>query len=117
MATETKNIAAQGLEINAIKVLLRPVQKAVKDMSHILNLTPAYRGSLKPQMTHPSMTMPATPLSAALGPAAQATVPSAPPSIVIPAEQTYGYTYRNDKERPGERERADTLLSRSVGRR
>ena len=97
-------------------MLLRPVQKAVKDMSHILNLLPAYKGSLKPQTTHLSMTMPATPLSAALGPAAQATIPSTP-SVVSPAEQVYGYSYRSDEKKYTERERADTVTSRYGGRR
>lgn len=101
-----KNLGNQGLDIGAIKVMLRPVQKAVKDVGHVLNHSPVYKGSLKPQ-TAPAP-MPPTPLSAALGPAAQATVPSTPSSF-SPAEYFYQHNYAK------ERERADTVTSRYGG--
>jgi len=108
-----KNLGNQGLDIGAIKPLLRPLQKSVKDASHVLNHSNVYKGSLKPPPT-PSMVMPPTPLSAALGPAAQATVPNqnGPPT---PADYNYGYTYWKERER--DRERADTVTSRYGGRR
>ena len=109
-----KNLGNQGLDIGAIKVMLRPVQKAVKDVGHVLNHSPVYKGSLKPQP--PSSRMPPTPLSAALGPAAQATVQAPvpntpqlnPPQVISPAEHLYSYSYAKERER----ERADTVTSR-----
>jgi len=98
-----KNLGHQGLDIGAIKVMLRPVQKSVKDVGHVLNHSPVYKGSLKPQTHVPAM--PPTPLSAALGPAAQATVRNNP-SAIAPAEYAFAHSYGK------ERERADTVTSR-----
>lgn len=106
-----KNLGNQGLDIGAIKVMLRPVQKSVKDVGHVLNHSPVYKGSLKPQTA--GQPMPPTPLSAALGAAVQATVPNTP-NFIAPAEYFYAHSYGNHKERerPGERERSDTVTSR-----
>lgn len=111
-----KSLGHQGIDIGGIKVALRPLQKAVKDMSHVLNHSPVYKGSLKPQSATPlSRQMPPTPLSAALGPAAQATVPSTP-STSYHLDQEFGATGTvQPKER--ERERADTMMSRYATRR
>jgi len=98
-----KNLGNQGLDIGAIKVLMRPVQKAVKDLGHVLTQSPMYKGSLKPQSTlNP---LPPTPLSAALGPAAQATVPNTPGALSSPAE--YFFSHGHVKER----DRSDTVTS------
>lgn len=103
LASEMKSLGHQGIDIGDIKVALRPLQKAVKDVGHILNHSPVYKGSLKTQTNVSARQMPPTPLSAALGPAAQATVPSAPMQQ-SPSDSVYTVVK--------ERERSDTVLSR-----
>lgn len=108
LGSEMKNLGNQGLDIGAIKVMMRPVQKAVKEVGHFIDHSPVYKGALRGQPVMPPP-MPPTPLSAALGPAAQATIPSTP-SVISPAEYMYPYNYGK------ERERSDTVGSR-YGRR
>jgi len=109
LASEMKNLGNQGLDIGAIKVLMRPVQKAVKDLGHVLTQSPMYKGSLKPQST--LAPLPPTPLSAALGPAAQATVPNTPGALSSPAEYFFSHGHGRP-EGMKERDRSDTVTSR-----
>lgn len=107
-------------------MLLRPVQRAVKEVSQTINHSPIYKGSLRsqsqsqgqPQLgaTAPPTPVPPMPLSAALGPAAQATVPSTPGilGIISPAEMLYSHNYSRESVR--ERERSDAVSTR-YGRR
>lgn len=89
LGSAVKNLGQQGVEISTIKVTLRPVQKAVKDVSNCIIQSPLYKAAMRATpmgvsgAAMPSAVPPPTPLSAALGPAAQATVPSTP-SVMTP---------------------------------
>lgn len=113
-----KALGQQGVDIGSIKPLLRPLQKAIKEASHIVTTSAVVKKSYDSRASsghgsfHHHQNMPPTPLSAALGPAAQATIPNNPgmaPGVVSPADQWYNYRYE-PKER--ERERSDTVTSR-----
>nr|POE52091.1 leucine-rich repeat-containing protein sog2 [Quercus suber] len=99
LATELKELGQQRVDIATLKSLLRPVQKAVKEVSKTISESPLYHQAVRPtgitapfsaglQNSFPpplptahggyAMPLPATPLSAALGPAVQATVASTP---------------------------------------
>jgi len=119
LASEMKALGSSGLDIGSIKPLLRPLQKAIKDASHVVNTSSMVKKCLDPRAASGGVAhlhqhnMAPMPLSAALGPAAQATVPNTPKvagNVVSPAE--YWYSYRYDKERERERERSDTVTSR-----
>lgn len=113
LASEMKSLGHQGIDIGDIKVALRPLQKAVKDVGHVLNHSPVYKGSLKPRPAVSARQMPPTPLSAALGPAAQATVPStSPPDHAYHNGALVKEPYMITNGLIKERERSDTVLSR-----
>ncbi|KAK4549610.1 hypothetical protein LTR36_004911 [Oleoguttula mirabilis] len=108
LATEIKDISQQRIDITTVKTVMRPVQKAVKEVSKTISESPLYHQAVRPAMAqaphnlpppYPSnintafaqaagqrnglhsgyvTPVPATPLSAALGPAVQATVASMP---------------------------------------
>ncbi len=92
--------------------LLRPLQKAVKETSQLIQTSPwsflaapqtsnnMSNGSYTVQSPSSQMSLPMTPQSAALGPAVQATVPSTPQSA------TYNAMFSGNVF-----ERADALLS------
>lgn len=68
-----------------IIMLLRPLQKAIKETSQLIQTspwsflaTPQTNGSFSLQSPMSQVPLPMTPQSAALGPAVQATVPSTP---------------------------------------
>lgn len=123
LALELRNIANQGHETSKLKISMRPAHKAVKEAGSAIHASPLYqRAHAAPIVTSPaysasssyiaqpgssyaSTPVPATPLSAALGPAALATVPSTP-GLLPPAEYF-----------AVERERSDTMGSRMYGRR
>ncbi|GAB7348185.1 hypothetical protein MBLNU459_g6191t1 [Dothideomycetes sp. NU459] len=87
LAVEIKNVGQQGYDTDSIKVAMRPVLKAVKDVGLTISASPLYQNALRSNTASGYVTpVPATPLSAALGPAALATVPSTPSSLVNPAE-------------------------------
>jgi len=99
--------------------MLRPVQKAIKEASHLVNTSTLAKTSADNYVgpVLQQLNLSPTPLSAALGPAVQATVPNTPntATIVSPSDQYYGYRYdkdRYDKERGEHRERSDTVTSR-----
>ena len=93
-------------------VLLRPLQKAIKDTSQLIQTSPwsflttpqtsngMTNGSYTVQSPASQMSLPMTPQSAALGPAVQATVPSTPQSA------SYNAMFSGNVF-----ERADALLS------
>ena len=113
LATEVKDIGQQRIDITTIKMVMKPVQRAVKDVSKSISDSPLYHAALRPPnpSNHsfgptspqslapafqggyqgnftanlntalaqslpmgPPTNVPATPLAAALGPAAQATL-------------------------------------------
>ncbi|KAI4727011.1 hypothetical protein E4T49_05273 [Aureobasidium sp. EXF-10728] len=87
LALEIRNIGNQGYDTDSVKVVMRPVQKAVKEVSIAVNGSQLYQAALRSNSVSGYVTpVPATPLSAALGPAALATVPSTPSSVVLPSE-------------------------------
>ncbi|KAF2220075.1 RAM signaling pathway protein-domain-containing protein [Elsinoe ampelina] len=82
LASEMKVLSNAGLDISSIKPQMRPVQRAIKDASrHIGNCSMANRvmeDQRAKRLQNQGHAIPPTPLSAALGPAVQATVPSTP---------------------------------------
>lgn len=116
LASEMKALGSQGLDIGSIKPLLRPLQKAIKEASHLVTTSAVVRKCLDGQTAPGSgslhhQNLPPMPLSAALGPAAQATIPNTPGigGVISPGDHWYPYRYEQ-KER--ERERSDTVTSR-----
>lgn len=136
LATEIKDISQQRIDITTVKTVMRPVQRAVKEVSKAISESPLYQqgsrpwahgpGSIPPPFPSNINTafaqavgqnngpqsgyvtpVPATPLSAALGPAVQATVASTPNSMYVPPE--YGVQRAH--------ERMDTMMSSGHGRR
>jgi hypothetical protein len=93
-------------------ILLRPLQKAIKETSQLIQTSPwsfmaalpqannGINGSYVVQSPASQVPLPMTPQSAALGPAVQATVPSTPQSA------TYNGMFSGNVF-----ERADTFLS------
>jgi hypothetical protein len=87
LALEIRNIGNQGYDTDSVKVVMRPVQKAVKEVSIAVNGSQLYQAALRSNSVSGYVTpVPATPLSAALGPAALATVPLTPSSTGLPSE-------------------------------
>lgn len=69
----------QGHDTESVAVVMRPLHHAVKDVSHALYASPLHKDTTRSNPPSGYVTpVPATPLSAALGPAALATVPSTP---------------------------------------
>ncbi|KAL4873187.1 hypothetical protein BDV12DRAFT_98421 [Aspergillus spectabilis] len=130
LVTDMREVRSMHLLPSEVIVILRPVQKASREAGRLIEASPwSYLADMAPgnapptiygpplpsQNSHPhnqhhpqlntnlspqSMHLPATPLSAALGPAAQATVPSTPASAY------------SDKFFEGDVfQRADSLLS------
>lgn len=129
LVTDMREVRSMHLLPPEVIVILRPVQKASREAGRLIEASPwSYLADMAPgngppaiygpplpsQTPHhqnphhpqlntslsPSITLPATPLSAALGPAAQATVPSTPASAY------------SDKFFEGDVfQRADSLLS------
>lgn len=107
---EAKNVTS--LLPTDVIVLLRPLQKAVKETGQLIQASPwsflasagpsngMTNGSTYTQSPASQVPLPMTPQSAALGPAVQATVPSTPQSASFNAVFS-GNVF----------ERADTLLS------
>ncbi|KAK6601046.1 Leucine-rich repeat-containing protein sog2 [Botrytis cinerea] len=96
---------------NEIIVLLRPLQKAIKETGTMITASPwgflanrqangVSNGSYTTQSPASQVPLPMTPQSAALGPAVQATVPSTPQSV------SFGAMFNGNVY-----ERADTYLS------
>lgn len=96
---------------NEIIVLLRPLQKAIKETGTMITASPwgflanrqvngGSNGSYTTQSPASQVPLPMTPQSAALGPAVQATVPSTPQSV------SFGAMFNGNVY-----ERADTYLS------
>ncbi|KAK5127644.1 hypothetical protein LTR85_006985 [Meristemomyces frigidus] len=140
LATEIKDISQQRIDITTARTVMRPVQKAVKDISKTISESPLYHQAVRPAMVQGSHNLPppfpsnintafaqavgqgnglhsgyvtpvpATPLSAALGPAVQATVASMPYGSHMPPE------YYAHGMQPGPvsgrvvHERADTMM-------
>lgn len=154
LATEVKDIGQQRIDITTIKAVMKPVQRAIKDVSKSISDSPLYHAALRPhqnafalsspqslappfpaglntslaQSSSPYTTLtpsssttsvPATPLAAALGPAAQATLsytssqPSAGSSEYLPhsaaSAQPMGLGVRNMHER------LDTMMQHPSG--
>ncbi|PNS19442.1 hypothetical protein CAC42_7286 [Sphaceloma murrayae] len=91
LASEMKSLNSAGLDISSIKPQMRPLQRAIKEASHVVNTSSmakvaaeSYAGLLGQRhgqghaQNQGQMQLPPTPLSAALGAAVQATVPSTP---------------------------------------
>ncbi|EMC97600.1 hypothetical protein BAUCODRAFT_122033 [Baudoinia panamericana UAMH 10762] len=121
LATEIKDIAQQRIDITTVKTVMRPVQKAVKEVSKTISESPLYHQAVRQAGGTTSTTnglvppfpanintayaqaagqtnglhsgyvtpVPATPLSAALGPAVQATVASTPPANLGPPSEYF----------------------------
>lgn len=69
----------QGHDTASIGSVMRPLHQAVKDVSRTMTESPIYqRTKAYPSNSGYVTPVPATPLSAALGPAALATVPNTP---------------------------------------
>ncbi|KAK3632373.1 RAM signaling network component [Elasticomyces elasticus] len=151
LAIGIKDISQQRIDITTAKTVMRPVQKAVKEVSKTISDSPLYHQALRQpngavstgsghshapsfptsangtfvqSLGHSNgshsgyMTpVPATPLSAALGPAVQATVASTGNGMHIPHE----YFQQQSGPPPGARavhERVDTLMQQNgYGRR
>lgn len=139
LATEIKDISQQRIDITTVKAAMRPVQKAVKEVSKTISESPLYHQAVRPTMAQgphslpppfPSnintafaqaagqgnglhsgyvTPVPATPLSAALGPAAQATVASIPHASNVPADYFPHVAPLHNAGRPA-LERADTVV-------
>lgn len=107
LATELKELGQQRVDVATLKSLLRPMQKVVKEVSKTISESPLYHHAVRPPTFAPPFSaglqnsfppplpsghsgyvtpVPATPLSAALGPAIQATVVSTPNAMSIPPE-------------------------------
>lgn len=153
LATEVKDIGQQRIDITTIKMVMKPVQRAVKDVSKTISDSPLYHAALRshnnanafglasPQSLAPPFqggnyqgnfaanlntvlaqqslaagpptSVPATPLAAALGPAAQATLSyaSQPQSEYFPSHGPMG----SNAGIRGMHERLDTMIQHPVG--
>ncbi|TKX25390.1 leucine-rich repeat-containing protein 5 [Elsinoe australis] len=85
LASEMKSLNSAGHDISTIKPQMRPVQRAIKEASHVVNTSSMVKKAMEgvppagPRGAQGQVqTLPPTPLSAALGPAVQATVPNTP---------------------------------------
>lgn len=78
VAVELKNMHRQGHDTASIGSVMRPLHQAIKDVSYTLNASPIYHRVGNNPPSGYVTPIPATPLSAALGPAALATVPNTP---------------------------------------
>ena len=149
LATEIKDIMQMRIDITAVKAVMRPVQKAVKEVSKTISESPLYQQAVRPGVGAPPGGMmlnthnlpppfppnintafaqaagqsngmhsgyvtpvPATPLSAALGPAVQATVVNMPPAeyfqqYIVPGMQPAPLQIGN---RGAGHERTDTVM-------
>lgn len=88
VAVECKNLHKQGHDTASLGSILRPLHQAVKDVSRTMNESPIYqRTKFNPPSGYVTP-IPATPLSAALGPAALATVPNTPRETPGPQNQS-----------------------------
>lgn len=144
LATEIKDIFQQRIDITTVKTVMRPVQRAVKEVSKTICESPLYHQAVRPgglatlPPTFPSnintafaqavgqngpqsgyvTPVPATPLSAALGPAVQATVASTPNATNAPQEYLQ-HTVQHRPEYGAQRahERMDNALNAGYGRR
>ncbi|TKA73107.1 hypothetical protein B0A55_04840 [Friedmanniomyces simplex] len=154
LAIHIKEASTQRIDISTVKAVMRPVQKAVKEVSKTISESPLYHQALRQASSggtassgHPGQHLfptsanasfaqavghsnglhsgyvtpvPATPLSAALGPAVQATVASTPNMMQIPPEY-----FHQQQQQPGPgyggrvvHERVDTLMQQNgYGRR
>ncbi|KAF2765717.1 hypothetical protein EJ03DRAFT_377553 [Teratosphaeria nubilosa] len=121
LATEIKDIGQQRIDITTVRTAMRPVQKAVKDVSKTISESPLYHQAVRPgapyppglapafpshvNTGYPGLTsyglhsgqnsghitpVPATPLSAALGPAIQATVANSQPNTATQIPMEFG---------------------------
>lgn len=135
LATELKDLSQQRVDIATVRTVMRPVQKAVKEVSKTISESPLYHHAVRPSMPPTSAGLqtlappflshvntpythgpgsgglhsgyitpvPPTPLSAALGPAIQATVASAPNTAPLPPEHyqhglmSSGFSGRHDR--------------------
>lgn len=144
LATEIKDTSQQRIDITTARTVMRPVQKAVKEVSKTISESPLYHqavrtgGNVAPPFPSNINTtfaqamgqngglhsgyvtpVPATPLSAALGPAVQATVASTPSLMHMPQE----YLQHALQPGPGHamrtmHERVDTVMQQpGYGRR
>lgn len=148
-----KDIGQQRIDITTIKMVMKPVQRAVKDVSKSISDSPLYHAALRPPHSStnssfgiaspqslappfqggypgnftaslntalaqsiplgPPTSVPATPLAAALGPAAQATLSY--------AQQGNNEFYTSHSAAPsgvgvrGMHERLDTMIQHPVG--
>lgn len=147
LATEVKDIGQQRIDITTIKMVMKPVQRAVKDVSKSISDSPLYHAALRPANSSfglaspqslappfqggyqgnfaanlntayaqqpyggPQTSVPATPLAAALGPAAQATLSYASQPEYFPSHNAMpsGASVR------GMHERLDTMIQHPVG--
>lgn len=145
-ATEVKELSSQRVDISNIKHVMRSVQRQVKDVSktisssqlyhHAISTAKSLEHSLPPGLMSPlpspyhtpyasqsgtstpgGASVPATPLSAALGPALQAAVATTPNSAGVPREyfQDPGTARLVARER--DRDRNDTPMQREYSRR
>lgn len=48
LATEVKDIGQQRIDITTIKMVMKPVQRAVKDVSKSISDSPLYHAALRP---------------------------------------------------------------------
>jgi len=152
LATEIKDISQQRIDITTVKTVMRPVQKAVKEVSKTISESPLYHQAVRPgglvaapvshSLPPPFPTsintafaqatgqgnglhsgyvtpVPATPLSAALGPAVQATVASMPRTAHLPPEYfQHGLQPGTGYGGRGTHERMDTVTQQpGYGRR
>jgi hypothetical protein len=141
-----KDIGQQRIDITTIKMVMKPVQRAVKDVSKSISDSPLYHAALRPANNNsantsfglaspqslappftpaglntalaqsmplnlgPPTSVPATPLTAALGPAAQATL-SQPQGDYMSAHNTAG----SAAGVRGMHERLDTMIQHPPG--
>lgn len=114
-----KELGSQRIDISTIKAYMRQVQKVVRDTSKTISASQLYNQAIGTSRMHdpnlatpftpgPTATfshepmrtpMPPTPLSAALGPAAQATVASTPGGY-FPTQRDYSYETHTSRRRP-----------------
>jgi hypothetical protein len=166
LATEVKDIGQQRIDITTIKMVMKPVQRAVKDVSKSISDSPLYHSALRYTNTNtntsistststsssfgghaspqslappfqggtgyqpnftaslntalaqsiplgPPTSVPATPLAAALGPAAQATLSYAPQAQgeYFPSHSVAG----SNVSVRGMHDRLDTMIQHPVG--
>ena len=83
MAVELKNMHRQGHDTASIGSVMRPLHQAVKDVSRTMTESQIYQRTSGHAPSGYVTPVPATPLSAALGPAALATVPNTPREMAI----------------------------------